>query len=332
MLHLLLKRWFLVALLLGIVIGWFRPQWLAWSQADIFSPRFLIGPVLFLMSWSLPTDKVLQSLRNPWPALWATFLSYTLVPALAWLAGYLTPQTDFQIGLLIMASVPCTLASVVIWTRLGGGNEATALLVVTIATATSFVLTSAWLTATTGTAVQLNLSDMMLDLFVNMLLPIGLGQLLRLWRTLANFATGHKKILSIIDQCLILLIIFRAAHHIGVEMQQRPAPLPALTLLSGIALPIGIHLIALMVGLESSKFFRFARPDQVAVAFASSQKTLPVALLVFSSYYQKAYPLALLPVAFWHFGQLVVDTFIAEHLAKKHPHPLEKTSLEGTEG
>ena len=35
---------------------------------------------------------------------------------------------DVRIGLILVASVPCTLSTAVLWTRLAGGNEATALL------------------------------------------------------------------------------------------------------------------------------------------------------------------------------------------------------------
>jgi hypothetical protein len=34
----------------------------------------------------------------------------------------------------------------------------------------------------------------------------------------------------------------------------------------------------------------------------------------FLAYFQEAYPLAILPMVFYHVGQLILDTFIAERL------------------
>ncbi len=80
---------------------------------------------------------------------------------------------------------------------------------------------------------------------------------------------------------------------------------------------VSLHLTALFAGLWSSKALGFDRPSQIAVAFACSQKTLPVALLLFETYFKDAYPLAVVPMVFYHVGQLIVDTFIAQELARR---------------
>ena len=53
----------------------------------------------------------------------------------------------------------------------------------------------------------------------------------------------------------------------------------------------------------------------LAIAFASSQKTLPVALLVFDEYFQEQFPLAVVSIMFYHAGQLLWDTAIAGWMA-----------------
>ena len=50
-------------------------------------------------------------------------LSKYLLPLLACLLGPLLPLPDLGVGLLLCASVPCTLSSAVLWTRLAGGND-----------------------------------------------------------------------------------------------------------------------------------------------------------------------------------------------------------------
>ena len=58
----------------------------------------------------------------------------------------------------------------------------------------------------------------------------------------------------------------------------------------------------------------------MAIAFAGSQKTLPVALFLFHAYFKDQYPLAVVPLAFYHVGQLVVDTFVADWLHGSRHH------------
>ena len=67
------------------------------------------------------------------------------------------------------------------------------------------------------------------------------------------------------------------------------------------------------------------------MAFACSQKTLPVALLLFESYFKQEYPLAVLPLVFYHVGQLAVDTVIADHLRERQPtaKPLAPDPVKG---
>src|SRR5262249_49173019 len=89
--------------------------------------------------------------------------------------------------------------------------------------------------------------------------------------------------------------------------------------LAGVAVCVGTHLAALLLGLGGSRALGFDRPDGIAVAFAGSQKTLPVSLFLFEAYYQGTYPLAVLSLLFSHVGQLVVDRFVAERLAGAGP-------------
>jgi len=81
-------------------------------------------------------------------------------------------------------------------------------------------------------------------------------------------------------------------------------------------LAVASHLIGLAGGFWTSKWMKFDPSEQIAVAFACSQKTLPVSLYLFMTYFKDAYPLAILPLVFYHVGQLIVDTFIAEGLSK----------------
>jgi sodium/bile acid cotransporter 7 len=312
----LFKHWFLLALVLGLGLAGLRPDWLRPLTARV-PPRGVVGLALFIMAWGLESRSLWRALLRPMPALAAVLVSYGALPALGWLAGRLVPEPDYRIGLLVVTSVPCTLASAVLWTRMAGGSEATALLVILLTTTTSWLVTPAWLTRTTGAAVGVDAAAMMGELLVVLVVPVSVGQLARMATPLARLADRAKSVLGVVSRLLIFAILLKAAADVADRLTAR-AELPAPGLLLGTAgLCVGLHLTALIAGLGCGRALGFDRPSCIAFAFAGSQKTLPVALLLFETYFKDTYPLAVLPILFYPVGQLVVDTFIAEQLARR---------------
>jgi sodium/bile acid cotransporter 7 len=232
--------------------------------------------------------------------------------------GPLLPGTDYHIGLLIAASVPCTLASAVLWTRRAGGSEATALLVIFITNATGWLFTTGWLALTTRTTVAFAFAEMMWDLLITLVLPVTLGQLARAVPFLALLADRRKVVLGVVSQLLVICILFKAAGAVGERLRRNSVDLAPLFFVA--ALCLGLHTFGLLLGLWTSRWWGFDRPRQLAVGFAGSQKTLPVALLLFEQYYQGTYPLAVVPLTFYHLGQLLVDTFVADVSARPRTH------------
>jgi predicted Na+-dependent transporter len=77
---------------------------------------------------------------------------------------------------------------------------------------------------------------------------------------------------------------------------------------------VAVRLAGDPLGLCGGRALGLAAADRAAVAFAGSQKALPVALVPLAAYY-RGYPLAALPALLYHVGQLVADTFVADALA-----------------
>jgi sodium/bile acid cotransporter 7 len=167
--------------------------------------------------------------------------------------------------------------------------------------------------------VSVDPADMMRGLALVLLLPVGLGQLGRTVVPLARMATRCKPAIGLVARCLVLSIILKAAVDVREKLGERPLALTPGTALLAAGLCLGTHLTALFGGLGSSRALRFDRPSQIAVAFAGSQKTLPVALYLFDRYFKEAHPLAVVPLVCYHVGQLVVDTFLADWLQKSPP-------------
>jgi sodium/bile acid cotransporter 7 len=313
------KRWFLLLLVSGVGLAFWQAEWLRPVTRSV-PPLALVGPALFLMALGLDSHRLYQAVRQPLPALWAVLISYGAVPLLAWQAGPLLPVADLRIGLMIAASVPCTLASAVLWTRMAGGNDATALLVTLLTTSTSWLATTSWLFVGTGTQVDVDPARMMAELALVLVVPVALGQALRALGRFAGLATRFRRQLGVVSQLLIFCIILKAAVDVRVRLGDHGDRLGFGLLLTGLVC-VSLHLLALVSGLWSSRGLGFDRATQIAVAFACSQKTLPVALYLFEAHFRD-FPLAVVPLVFYHVGQLIVDTFIADNLAARHPHDM----------
>ena len=156
------------------------------------------------------------------------------------------------------------------------------------------------------------------SLVVVLLVPVSLGQLARAIRPLARTAVRHWIFLGSALRLFILAIILKAVVDVRQGLSER-STLPAWGWIwATVALCIGVHLIALVGGLWSSRLLGFDRAARIAIAFAGSQKTLPVSLYLFGAFFQESYPVAIVPIVVYHVAQLIVDTLIAEALIR-HP-------------
>ncbi len=227
MMAFLQKRWFLVALALLIPLGLIGGMQ---SQApsgpptnaeqtssetkpsDVEVPvkegvlarlkfsQIITAVVLLLMAFSLDTHHLKAAVRSPGPVLWASLVNYGGIPLLAWGLSGLQQIRDFQIGLMIAGTVPCTLAAASVWTRKARGNDAVSLMVTLLTNTICFLATPFWLNLTLGHGVTLNTVDMIFRLLFVVLLPTLAGQGLRQIPRLGQFAARRKTPIGVVAQ------------------------------------------------------------------------------------------------------------------------------------
>lgn len=344
------RRWFLLALavlipsgmVLGAAVEWSavarRMGTLAGVADGAISnlPRISTMVVLFLMAFSLDSRQLTASFRSPGPVLWASLVNYGLIPAAAWAIVGLQAPRDFQVGLMIAASVPCTLAAASVWTRKAGGNDAVSLMVTLSTNAACFAVTPFWLEFTTGSSVQLDLPEMMLRLVESVLIPTALGQIVRQFAGPARFAVRHKTPIGVVAQMLILVIVFLAATKSGVQLSGM-GEVPGAVAIGRVWLScIGLHVGAMAIAIAGARLLGFARPDRIAIAFAGSQKTLPIGVLLatdpalFGSP-ELGVPFAVFPILMYHTSQLFIDTAVADRMARGAPESIGAAATAATE-
>ena len=342
MLTFLARRWFLLGMLilmpggfwLGISLGGPRIDRIQ-EQLGPHAATALTALVLFLMSVTLDNRRLRAALTRPAPVLWATTVTYVLIPLAAWPLSRLQLTFDFMIGLLIVSTVPCTMAAASVWTRKAKGNDAVSLLVTLVTNSLCFLVTPLWLTLLVpssgdgGVAIEIDTAALMQKLFVSAVLPITAGQLLRAAPLLAAAADRRKVQLGVVSQLCILLIVAWESVKAGPKVSAGSgsvggAPAVAIALVSCIAL----HLAAMGVGYWVARGLRFSPPDRAAVVFASSQKTLPLGVYIAAAFSSAGAPLAVIPMLMYHTSQLFIDTAIADRLASRMPPPDENQHVQ----
>jgi solute carrier family 10 (sodium/bile acid cotransporter), member 7 len=317
MLSFLRQRWFLVALLAMLASG------MLWSGAlrpvvDVVPRSAIVALVMFLMALPLETAAMWRAVRRPGPVWLAVLLNAGLAPPLGWLAGHALP-TELAIGIVVTATVPCTLVAATVWTRRAGGNDAVAILVTMITNSACFLVVPGWLKLLIGANVSLDYASLVWKLVLLVVLPITAAQLLRQWRPLGDWAMQKKTWLSDLAQLGILAIVLDGA--VGCGEQIHNATNGSVLALGPVSIMIvavvTVHLTLLFAGLVLARLLGMEHADRAAVAIAGSQKTLMVGIYVALEFG----PLAILPMIAYHASQLLLDTIIADWLRGRRMAP-----------
>lgn len=328
MLNWLRRRWFLVFLLVlipgGFGIGSHIGADSVSRLSDDIGPRLptaLVMLVLFLMSVTLDNSKLRAALSQPGPVMLASFVNMGLIPLLAWPLSRLQLSLDFTVGLLIAASVPSTMAAASVWTRKARGNDAVSLLVTLLTNSACFAITPLWLqfmTPPMGDAAAsfgIDAGFLMRKLLISALLPIVAGQSARMIPWCAMRADRHKILLGVIAQSCILAMVFWESIKAGPQVADGALAGGAGAIALVWASCIALHLAGMLVAMTAARTMRFSRADRSAIAFASSQKTLPIGVYIAATLSAAGAPLAVLPMLMYHASQLFVDTAVADRLA-----------------
>ncbi|MEW4530748.1 bile acid:sodium symporter [Maioricimonas sp. JC845] len=333
MLSFLRKRWFLVGLL--IAIGGGLPLGFALPAGQLEQLRSRIGAsqtgyvvafVLFLMSFSLDGRKLRASLVAPAPVLWAVAINQAVIPLIAWPMSWIQGNDDFRLGLMIAATVPCTMAAASVWTRKAGGNDAVSLLVTVVTNGLCFIITPLWLQSfaaveLSGVVASVNLDTwrMVQRLIQSALIPIVLGQLARLIPALARGADRYKTPMGVWAQGAILLLVFGAACGAGPQLASGSGYEGGVQAIAVVWIScIVLHLAGMLIAVRGASAIGFSEDDRRAIAFAGSQKTLPIGVLLATDpqlFGSSGLPFAVFPMLMFHGSQLFIDTAVADRMA-----------------
>lgn len=329
--RLLCNSWFLWTLVLvlavGGVFGHYGPSFLVDGYLRLVQPSVTTAIVLFLMAFSLDASKRTAALLQPTASVFGCVLNLGVLPLLAWPLAAAQSLRDFEVGLIVTAATPCTLATASVFTRRAGGNDAVSLVTTLITNLACVVITPLWLLAYFDRTGNFDSWGMIQRLLLTVFLPVILGQLAQLPAAADRFVKVHRSRIGLVAQLFVLLLVSVAATDAGRALSVQPV-WPSLSAAVVLLLSCsGLHGAALALGWWGSRGLRLDRSDTIAVAIAGSQKTLPVGLMLVASpeLTGPAAPFVTFPLVVYHAVQLILDGILAERwgqpVAPRHDEP-----------
>ncbi len=306
-------QWFLILLMLALSLGYVFAYPLSWLTDIAWLKWLIVGLTMLCMTWPLETKQLVRAGTKPLAPSIAIFLNLVAAPLLAWpLSRFL--GSELGPGLILAAAVPSTLASSAVWTRRAGGNDSVSMVVTIVTNLLCFVVTPAWVYGLIGISVpQSVLVATIVNLGMFVVFPMVIGQLLRIHRGSATWATNHASRLSIAAQIGILLITLIGSVSMRIRFDGLPANEIGLNHLAAtIVLVLFHHLAILISGIKLGEWTGCPIGDRIAIGFGGSQKTLMVGLSTALSM-----GLNIIPIVAYHALQLIVDTLIADRFRKR---------------
>ena len=284
------------------------------ARVAVYAAVFLL---FFLYGARLSTRAVVEGLAH-WRLQSLVLLStFALFPVLGLaLAAALKPllPTELAFGLMFVCVLPSTVQSSIAFTSIARGNVPAALCSASVSNLLGMGLTPllvGLLLTSHGSGFTWKALE---DIALELLLPFGLGQVLRPW--IGPWITRRKAVLSVVDRGSILLVVYSAFSEsvvAGVWTHMAPWSLLLVVVLDAI-------LLALVLGLTTaaSRLLGFSKEDEITIVFCGSKKSLaagiPMAGILFPG---QAVGAVVLPLMIFHQIQLFACATLASRYARR---------------
>jgi sodium/bile acid cotransporter 7 len=224
-------------------------------------------------------------------------------------------STTLAAGILFLCCLPSTVQSSIAFTSIAGGNVAAA---VCAASASNLfgifitpVLVGLLMHAHGGAAGGW---DSVRAIVLQLLAPFVVGQLAR--PLVGAWLARHKPLIGYVDRGSILLVVYSAFSAAVVGGIWKTVS--ALQLVALLAVCVVLLAIVLALTVFGARALGFSKPDEIAIAFCGSKKSLatgvPMAGILFPA---ATVGVLVLPLMLFHQVQLMACSIIAQRYAAK---------------
>jgi solute carrier family 10 (sodium/bile acid cotransporter), member 7 len=318
---------FIIALLIAAALGLLLPASGPFAIGVNWLKTLAIALLFFLQGVRLERAAIIQGFTQ-WRLQLLTLVSTFIVfPLLGYgifraFPGFLSDS--LWLGVLFLCALPSTVQSSIAFTSIARGNVAAAVCAATASNLLGIFITPVLVAVLLKKSSDISPLEQVEEIVVQLLLPFIAGQIASRW--LRPWAKRNAKVLTFTDRGSIVLVVyaaFSAAVLAGAWTALQPIELLKILLLSAVLLAIVLAFTRF-----ASRAWKFSKPDEIAVVFCGSKKSLATGVPMANILFPPAMVgLVILPIMVFHQLQLMVCAMLARRYAER---PLTESDVDST--
>jgi solute carrier family 10 (sodium/bile acid cotransporter), member 7 len=316
------RNWFVLSLIAVVAFSLAAPAYGQAAGLGGLTQKVVIIVIFLITGLTLQSETILSKLGNLRLHIFIQLFVFVIIPLYVALTAPLLGRFIDEwtlIGLYATAVIPTTISSNIIFTQASGGNVVATTFNAALGNVMGIFLSPLLLSLllqTTGRMMPLDeLIGVLRSLFLLMMLPIALGQMLR--RVSMKLLQRYGKILRKSTSAMILIIVFLT---ISKAVAAGRFDLGSGGLLPSLAYLALSHFVFLFLIWGGGELIGFPREDKISALFTASQKTLAMGaplLTIFFADRPELLAASIVPLSFYHLWQLIVAGFLRSALVKK---------------
>jgi len=280
--------------------------------------KIAIAALFFLHGARLSRDVVVAGFLHWRLHLTILIVTFAIFPLLGLGLGFFVKgflPSALYLGILYICVLPSTVQSSIAFTSMAGGNVPAAICSASASNIFGMVLTPllCGLMLSAGGHGGISL-DAVLQIFVQLLLPFLVGQILQPF--IGNWVRARKALLSPIDRGSILMVVYSAFSEAVIEGIWKTFSLSDIGAV--VVVDMVLLALALLITTYGSRLLGFSKEDEIAITFCGSKKSLasgvPMASAIFAG---QSIGAIVMPLMLFHQIQLMACAVIAQRYADK---------------
>lgn len=279
----LLTTLFPVWVILGTVIGIYKPSMVTWLETDLFTLG--LGFLMLSMGLTLTFEDFRRCLRNPWTVGVGFLAQYLIKPMLGYaIALTLKLSAPLATGLILVSCCPGGQASNVA-TYISKGNVALSVLMTTCSTIGAIAMTPLLTKLLAGQLVPVDAAGLAISTFQVVLVPTIVGVLAHEY-----FPKFTERIISITPLIGVILTTLLCASPIGQVAEVLK------TQGAQLILPVALlHAVAFTLGYWMSKWSSFGESTSRTISIECGMQSSALGFLLAQKHFTN--PLVAVPSA-----------------------------------
>jgi len=312
--------WLLLAVLLAILFpeagakgGFLFPEW---------TTKIGVWIIFFLQGLSLPTSELTTGYKpkrlHAFVLSW-NYLLFPLVVGILLIPLSLALPPELRLGFWLLAILPTTVSSAVVFTTVSGGNTSNAIFATVFSNLLSVLLVPSVAVAylATETEASVPLGPLFMKLFLLIVLPLIIGQIIR--KVLPDLSASVTKRTKGWGNWIIIFIV-----HCAFAQSVDSGFLDELSggsILLVITSTVFVLLVVSWLVWWTSTWLKPTREQRITAFFCASQKSLATGLPLATSILAAAPGVVdaaavLIPLMCYHPAQLVLAGFVSGKWSK----------------